>query len=71
MKYLTPFIALALLFSSGCGSIEPPPLKKAPKNNEKLVAQGNTIFGVLPETADNPNNPTTDEKVLLGHTLFF
>ena len=68
MKILTPFIALALLFSSGCGPTEPPPLKKAPKNDEKLVAQATTIFGVLPENADNPNNTTTDEKVLLGHT---
>ena len=71
MKYLTPFIVIVLLFSSGCGPTEPPPLKKAPKNDEKLVAQANTFFGVLPETADNPNNPSTEEKVLLGHTLFF
>jgi cytochrome c peroxidase len=71
MKFLAPFIAIVLLFSSGCGPTEPPPLKKAPKNDDKLVAQATTIFGVLPESANNPNNPTTDEKVLLGQTLFF
>jgi cytochrome c peroxidase len=71
MKTLTPFVVIVFLLSAGCGPTTPPPLKKAKKNDTKLVAQANTMFGVLPETADNPNNPTTDEKVLLGHTLFF
>ena len=70
MKILTPFIALFLL-ATGCGSGEPVPLKKALKNDDKLAAQANTFFGVLPETADNPENPSSPEKNLLGHTLFF
>lgn len=71
MKRLTPFIALILVLATGCGSGEPTPLKKAAKNDDKLVAQANTFFGVLPENADNPANPVTPEKSLLGHTLFF
>jgi cytochrome c peroxidase len=71
MKSLTPFIVIVFLLSYGCGPTDPPTLKKAKKNDTKLVAQANTFFGALPETADNPDNLSTDEKVLLGHTLFF
>jgi len=70
MNKILPLITLLLLAAS-CGPNEPIPLKKAPKNDDKLVAQANTFFGVLPHSADNPANVVTPEKILLGQTLFF
>lgn len=36
-----------------------------------LDKQARTLFGTLPEVAKNENNPLTEEKVLLGKTLYF
>lgn len=38
---------------------------------EALNEQARMFFGTLPEVAENPNNPLTAEKVLLGKTLYF
>jgi cytochrome c peroxidase len=37
----------------------------------ELQSQALNFFGVLPEVAENPNNPITDEKVALGKKLYF
>ncbi len=37
----------------------------------ELKNQALNFFGVLPEVAENPNNPITDEKVALGKKLYF
>lgn len=36
-----------------------------------LLDRAKTTFSPLPATADNPDNPVTSEKVLLGQTLYF
>jgi len=36
-----------------------------------LLDRAKTTFNPLPATADNPDNPITPEKVLLGQTLYF
>lgn len=37
----------------------------------ELQIKAQTFFGTLPNMAENPNNPITNEKVLLGKTLYF
>ncbi|MFA5620313.1 MAG: cytochrome-c peroxidase [Weeksellaceae bacterium] len=37
----------------------------------KLQTQAKALFGVLPDLADNPDNPVTEEKVFLGQSLYF
>lgn len=37
----------------------------------ELQNQALNFFGVLPEVAENPDNPVTDEKVALGKKLYF
>jgi cytochrome c peroxidase len=38
---------------------------------DELMTKANGMFKVLPAIAENPENPITDEKVKLGHTLYF
>lgn len=71
MKKTMTSIAIIAAILSSCGPSEPAPLKKAAKNNAKLIAQANTYFGVLPQEAVNPENPVTEEKIRLGHFLYF
>ena len=71
MKYLIPLLIFVFLLTSGCGPEKTPELKKAPVNSEKLIEQANIYFDVLPTSADNPDNLTTDSKIILGQTLFF
>ncbi len=42
-----------------------------PKDFSELDAQARVFFGSLPQLAANSNNPITDEKVILGKTLYF
>jgi len=37
----------------------------------ELQTKAKTFFGELPKLAENPNNPITSEKVLLGKALYF
>ncbi len=39
--------------------------------DKALMEQANIFFKQLPEVADNPQNPVTDAKVILGHYLYF
>jgi cytochrome c peroxidase len=43
----------------------------APVAAEPLAEQAATIFGPLPASAPNPDNPVTDAKVELGRVLYF
>jgi hypothetical protein len=36
-----------------------------------LLSRAKPLLGALPQQADNPNNPSTEEKVKLGHLLYF
>lgn len=36
-----------------------------------LAARAKTVFGVLPEKADHPDNPITEAKVALGRALYY
>lgn len=41
------------------------------KDYSNLHEQARMFFGVLPEYAENTENPLTEEKVILGQTLYF
>jgi cytochrome c peroxidase len=71
MKVNILLLSISVLALSACGPYEPEPLKKAKVNDSKLIAQANSIFGVLPESAPNEANPSSEEKILLGHHLYF
>lgn len=66
MKKLFIFILLAGLIIA---------CKEAKKEEAPALTQlqikAQAFFGQLPEYAENPENPITEEKVLLGKTLYF
>jgi len=37
----------------------------------ELQTKAKVLFGELPDLADNPDNPVTEEKVFLGQTLYY
>ncbi len=41
------------------------------KDYSALDEKARNFFGALPDVAENPNNPLTEEKVVLGKTLYF
>ena len=41
------------------------------KNNSELDGKARTFFAALPKVAENPDNELTEEKVILGKTLYF
>ncbi len=43
----------------------------ASSTSDELMTKATAIFKVLPAMAVNPENPITDEKVALGHALYF
>jgi cytochrome c peroxidase len=74
-EFLYVFFAVALV---SCGESETkevaatqPETAPVTSKYEALDEQARTFFGSLPEVAENPNNPLTAEKVLLGKTLYF
>ncbi|MFN9108885.1 MAG: cytochrome c peroxidase, partial [Bacteroidota bacterium] len=46
-------------------------LSKLPEADQKLIKQANQVFGILPDSANNPKNPLTAEKIELGRALYF
>lgn len=74
-KQLIFLFALALL--AGCGMNEEN--KEKAKAGEEadteqfagLQQKAASLFGQLPEVAENPNNPLTPEKIALGKKLYF
>jgi cytochrome c peroxidase len=45
--------------------------QQVPIDDEALIKMAKSTFGVLPEFANNPNNPLSDAKVALGRFLYF
>lgn len=41
------------------------------KADQELLAQAQGLFQALPTSAENPENPISEEKVKLGHYLYF
>src|SRR5690606_2584490 len=37
----------------------------------ELQTKARALFGEIPEFVENPDNPLTEEKILLGQTLYF
>jgi len=75
------FIFSTLLFSSVFIACNSGDNNKEVKNNEQenvqveaypeLQKQALNLFGILPSSAENPENPLTDEKIALGKKLYF
>lgn len=75
-KRLFPSISIvAILGITACGSSEKP----AEKNSEQIenerydasLSDKLSVFNKLPEEAISPSNPSTTEKIQLGHKLYF
>lgn len=46
-------------------------LSNLPEADQKLIKLANQVFGVLPDSAINPKNPLSAEKIALGKALYF
>jgi len=74
MKNILLFTALAIFIFSACNQA---PQKNTAKTSAEeaqfpgLLEKAQILFSPLPSSADNPDNPITEEKVLLGQTLYF
>ncbi|MBT8318073.1 MAG: cytochrome-c peroxidase [Lutibacter sp.] len=66
-------LLVAILVISFMSCKEEKKEKKAEVNPEYVALQktASSMFGKLPEVADNPENKVTDEKVVLGKKLYF
>lgn len=81
IRYILALLTLSVSFQYACsGDKQPAPSEKtettatsySPLNeaDAALVKQANQLFGVLPETASNPDNVLSDEKIKLGKLLY-
>lgn len=68
----------AIIFSvvlSGCGSQNEPKQEVSTDEEEAKydaeIKERIAVFAALPETADNPDNPSTEAKIKLGHALYY
>ncbi len=62
------FMALLMAGLTGCG---PSPQKPSPDAFPGLLDKAKASFSPITEPVDNPDNPITKEKVILGQTLYF
>lgn len=74
-KTLFTLLTAILLVSCGSGGQKGTDSKNAdkkaaPDEYADLTKTARQIFGALPAVAENPDNPLTDEKVLLGKKLY-
>ena len=69
ISYLAYAVALTALIACGNEKTETKEVKQ--KELTELQERAKTLFGELPEIADNPENPITEEKVILGKQLYF
>ena len=63
-----------MIASCGSPSTEKKEGEQAATNSvadQQLLAKAKGLFAALPATAENPENPVTPEKVLLGKQLYF
>ena len=72
MKNFTLLMFAAIIFMS-CGGGQQSTESEQIADDEfaGLQAKSTTFFGELPATAPNEANPSTEAKILLGHTLYF
>jgi len=75
MKNLLAYLFVLILLA-GCGGSnkqkdETPPDSMLADEFEGLHERATTLFGALPARADNPDNPVSEEKILLGQKLYF
>jgi cytochrome c peroxidase len=68
MKKSLFIIALVAISVWGCNQA---PQKPSADQFAGLLEKAKSTFSPLPASADNPDNPVTAEKVLLGQTLYF
>jgi cytochrome c peroxidase len=68
MKKSLLIIALIAINFWGCNQS---PQKQNANQFPGLLEKAKSTFSPLPASADNPDNPITSEKVLLGQTLYF
>lgn len=73
ISYLAYAIAFTALIACGDETTETKEVETTPETKEltELQERAKTLFGELPEIADNPENPITEEKVILGKQLYF
>ena len=71
-------IALLIIVLNSCSNKESNQQSTSQKNSantgineEKLLAQAQTVFKALPDYAENPENEITPEKVALGKALYY
>jgi cytochrome c peroxidase len=62
---------IAIIMMNACKSEKKPVTENAGPVLTELQTKAKTIFGTLPVIAESSTNPVTDEKVLLGKTLYF
>lgn len=74
MKNFLLIFGIAAFIVWGCTQAPQKSTGKASADATKfasLLERAKTTFNPLPATADNPDNPITAEKVVLGQTLYF
>lgn len=73
ISYLAYAIAFTALIACGDEKTETKEVETTPETKEltELQERAKTLFGELPEVVDNPENPITEEKVILGKQLYF
>ncbi|MDT8411708.1 MAG: cytochrome-c peroxidase [Vicingaceae bacterium] len=73
ISYLAYAIAFTALIACGDEKTETKEVETTPETKEltELQERAKTLFGELPEIVDNPENPITEEKVILGKQLYF
>jgi cytochrome c peroxidase len=74
MKKALLIFGIAAVTIWGCTQSPQKSTVKSSADTDKfagLLDKAKTTFKSLPATADNPENPITNEKVLLGQTLYF
>lgn len=69
ISYLAYAVALTALIACGDEKTETKEVEQ--KELTELQERAKTLFGELPELVDNPENPITEEKVILGKQLYF
>lgn len=69
ISYLAYAVALTALIACGDEKTETKEVEQ--KKLTELQERAKTLFGELPELVDNPENPITEEKVILGKQLYF
>lgn len=69
ISYLAYAVALTALIA--CSNEKTETKEVEQKELTELQERAKTLFGELPELVDNPENPITEEKVILGKQLYF